>query len=57
MKLDWRSALGIAAQALVLVPSLRRTGFRWQWRFRARPNEIGRMRQGSRNHCQQRRPC
>ncbi|HEV7193620.1 MAG TPA: murein biosynthesis integral membrane protein MurJ [Jatrophihabitantaceae bacterium] len=37
------TTLGIAAQALVLIPSLRKTGFRWQWRFRARPNEIGRM--------------
>ena len=39
------TTLGIAAQALVLVPALRRTGFRWQWRFRARPNEVGRMRE------------
>ncbi|MGI8760911.1 MAG: murein biosynthesis integral membrane protein MurJ [Jatrophihabitantaceae bacterium] len=39
------TTLGIAAQALVLVPALRRTGFRWQWRFRARPNELGRMRE------------
>ena len=39
------TTLGIAAQALVLVPSLRRAGFRWQWRFRARPNEVGRMRE------------
>ncbi len=39
------TTLGIAAQALVLVPALRATGFHWQWRFRARPNEIGRMRE------------
>jgi putative peptidoglycan lipid II flippase len=39
------TTLGIAAQALVLIPSLRRTGFHWQWRFRARPNEVGRMRE------------
>jgi putative peptidoglycan lipid II flippase len=39
------TTLGIAAQALVLLPALRRTGFRWRWRFRARPNEIGRMRE------------
>ena len=37
------TTLGIAAQALVLLPYLRRTGFYWQWRFRARPNEVGRM--------------
>ncbi len=39
------TTLGIAAQALVLIPSLRRTGFGWRWRFRARPNELGRMRE------------
>jgi putative peptidoglycan lipid II flippase len=39
------TTLGIAAQALVLVPALRATGFRWLWRFRARPNEVGRMRE------------
>ncbi len=38
------TTLGIAAQALVLVPALRKTGFHWQWRFRAYPNEVGRMR-------------
>lgn len=37
------TTLGIAAQALVLIPSLRKAGFFWQWRFRARPNEVGRM--------------
>jgi len=39
------TTLGIAAQALVLIPALRATGFTWQWRFRARPNEVGRMRE------------
>jgi putative peptidoglycan lipid II flippase len=39
------TTLGIAAQALVLVPALRRTGFVWRWRFRARPNEIGRVKE------------
>ncbi len=39
------TTLGIVAQALVLVPALRRTGFRWKWRFRARPNEVGRMKE------------
>ncbi|GAB2480916.1 murein biosynthesis integral membrane protein MurJ [Jatrophihabitans fulvus] len=39
------TTLGIAAQAFVLVPSLRKVGFRWQWRFRAQPNEVGRLRE------------
>ncbi len=39
------TTLGIAAQALVLIPALRAVGFHWRWRFRARPNEIGRMRE------------
>jgi putative peptidoglycan lipid II flippase len=39
------TTLGIAAQALVLVPALRRTGFTWQWRFRARPGEGERMKE------------
>jgi putative peptidoglycan lipid II flippase len=39
------TTLGIAAQAFVLVPALRRVGFAWRWRFRARPNELGRMRE------------
>jgi putative peptidoglycan lipid II flippase len=39
------TTLGIVAQALVLIPALRRTGFRWQWRFRARPGEKERMRE------------
>jgi putative peptidoglycan lipid II flippase len=37
------TTLGIVAQALVLLVPLRRSGFRWQWRFRASPNEAGRM--------------
>jgi putative peptidoglycan lipid II flippase len=37
------TTLGIAAQALVLLVPLRRSGFQWQWRFRASPNEAGRM--------------
>jgi putative peptidoglycan lipid II flippase len=37
------TTLGIAAQALVLLVPLRRSGFVWQWRFRASPNEAGRM--------------
>lgn len=39
------TTLGIAAQALVLIPYLRRVGFRWQWRFRARPGERDRLRE------------
>ncbi len=39
------TTLGIAAQALVLVPSLRRTGFTWQWRFRAAPGESDRLKE------------
>lgn len=39
------TTLGIAAQALVLIPALRRSGFRWRWRLRARANELGRMRE------------
>ena len=37
------TTLGIVAQALVLLVPLRRSGFVWQWRFRASPNEAGRM--------------
>ncbi|MGI8665379.1 MAG: murein biosynthesis integral membrane protein MurJ, partial [Jatrophihabitans sp.] len=37
------TTLGIVAQALILIVPLRRTGFVWQWRFRASPNEAGRM--------------
>ena len=39
------TTLGIAAQAMVLIPALRSTGFHWKWRFRAHPNEVGRMRE------------
>jgi len=39
------TTLGIAGQAMVLVPSLRSVGFRWHWRFRAHPSEVGRMRE------------
>ncbi len=37
------TTLGIAGQALVLFIPLRRSGFAWQWRFRALPSETGRM--------------
>jgi putative peptidoglycan lipid II flippase len=37
------TTLGIAAQSLILIVPLRRTGFHWRWRFRAAPNEAGRM--------------
>ena len=37
------TTLGIAAQAMILLVPLRRTGFAWRWRFRASPNEAGRM--------------
>ena len=33
------TTLGIVAQALILIPYLRRSGFRWKWRFRASPAE------------------
>jgi len=39
------TTLGIVAQALVLVPALRRTGFTWQWRFRALPGQSERTRE------------
>jgi putative peptidoglycan lipid II flippase len=39
------TTLGIAAQALVLIPALRRTGFRWHWRFRSQPGEGDRLRE------------
>jgi putative peptidoglycan lipid II flippase len=39
------TTLGIAAQALVLIPALRRTGFTWQWRFRATPGQRDRLRE------------
>ncbi|HEX4727068.1 MAG TPA: murein biosynthesis integral membrane protein MurJ, partial [Jatrophihabitans sp.] len=37
------TTLGILAQAMILIVPLKRTGFRWRWRFRASPNEAGRM--------------
>ena len=37
------TTLGIAGQALILWLPLRRSGFSWQWRFRAHPSEAGRM--------------
>ncbi|CAN5623657.1 hypothetical protein BH10ACT8_BH10ACT8_12680 [soil metagenome] len=37
------TTLGIVAQALILFIPLRRIGFTWRWRFRAAPNEAGRM--------------
>ncbi|MCW2491821.1 MAG: integral rane protein MviN, partial [Frankiales bacterium] len=37
------TTLGIVAQALVLIVPLRRSGFTWQWRFRASPEQSGRM--------------
>jgi putative peptidoglycan lipid II flippase len=39
------TTLGIVGQALVLIPALRRTGFDWQWRFRAQPGEAGRLKE------------
>jgi putative peptidoglycan lipid II flippase len=39
------TTLGIAAQALVLIPSLRRTGFTWEWRFRTRAGEQDRLKE------------
>jgi putative peptidoglycan lipid II flippase len=37
------TTLGIVAQAAVLIVPLRSSGFRWRWRFRAAPNESGRL--------------
>ncbi|MEO6702975.1 MAG: murein biosynthesis integral membrane protein MurJ [Jatrophihabitantaceae bacterium] len=37
------TTLGIAGQALVLYIPLRKTGFQWDWRFRAHASEAGRM--------------
>ncbi len=37
------TTLGIAGQALVLFVPLKKSGFTWQWRFRALPSEVGRM--------------
>lgn len=40
------TTLGIVAQAVVLLPSLRRSGFVWKWRFRATsPDENTRLRE------------
>jgi putative peptidoglycan lipid II flippase len=39
------TTLGIVAQAVVLIPSLRRAGFRWRWRFRAEAHGDHRMRE------------
>lgn len=39
------TTLGIAAQAMCLVPSLRRAGFHWRWRFRAVGGAAARMRE------------
>lgn len=36
------TTLGVAAQALVLLPFLRRTGFRWRWRTDLRGTGLGR---------------
>ena len=41
------TTLGIAVQALVLLPALRRAGFRWKWRFRAERHERGMKEVGS----------
>lgn len=37
------TTLGIALQALFLIPFLLRTGFHWRWRWRATGRETGRM--------------
>ena len=39
------TTLGIAAQAAVLIPFVRRTGFRWKWRLRGTPDEEDRMKE------------
>ena len=39
------TTLGIAAQAAVLIPFVRRTGFRWKWRLRGTPEEEDRMKE------------
>jgi putative peptidoglycan lipid II flippase len=41
------TTLGIAVQAAVLLPPLRRAGFRWRWRFRAQRHERGMQEAGS----------
>ncbi|MFL6129014.1 MAG: murein biosynthesis integral membrane protein MurJ [Mycobacteriales bacterium] len=35
------TTLGIVAQAVVLLPALRRTGFRWRWRLDLRGSRLG----------------
>jgi putative peptidoglycan lipid II flippase len=42
------TTLGIAVQAIVLIPFLRRVGFRWKWRFHASSIESVRMSEVSR---------
>jgi putative peptidoglycan lipid II flippase len=42
------TTLGIAVQAIVLIPFLRRVGFRWKWRFQASSVESVRMSEVSR---------
>ncbi len=37
------TTLGIIGQAMILLPALGRAGFHWQWRFRGRPQEKGRL--------------
>ncbi len=39
------TTLGIAAQAFVLIPFLRRSGFRWRWRFHAEAHDESGMRE------------
>jgi putative peptidoglycan lipid II flippase len=39
------TTLGIAGQALILLPALHRAGFHWAWRFRGQPHEAGRLRE------------
>ncbi|MEP6598589.1 MAG: murein biosynthesis integral membrane protein MurJ [Actinomycetota bacterium] len=39
------TTVGIVAQAVVLLPALRRAGFRWRWRFRAAGHETGAMKE------------
>lgn len=38
------TTLGIVAQALVLIPSWRKVGFRWKWRFDVRGVGLGELR-------------
>jgi putative peptidoglycan lipid II flippase len=42
------TTLGIAVQAVVLIPYLRRVGFRWRWRFHASEHETTRISEVSR---------